>query len=95
MPSILTAVALLAVTFRRLRFAPHKPLPATLTGSVYDATGAVSAGVALTLENAQEVKQQATTDATGRFDVPTSRPGQLMLAADAAGVPAVEARNSS
>jgi len=48
---------------------------------VYDTTGAVLPGVELTLENAQEQKQQATTRADGRFDFPQAAPGKYVLTA--------------
>ena len=68
--AIYTIALLLAVTLPTAAFRAAQASPATLTGSVYDSTGAVMPGVAITLENAKEEKQQATTRADGRFDFP-------------------------
>lgn len=81
-PSIVTIVLLLlAVTVPTAAFRAAQTSPATLTGSVYDPTGAVMPGVTLTLQNAQEEKQQATSRADGRFDFPQVAPGKYTLSA--------------
>jgi len=79
--AIFTMALLLAVTLPTAAFRAAQTAPATLTGSVYDATGAVVPGVALTLENAQEEKQQATSRADGRFTFPQIAPGKYVLSA--------------
>ena len=79
--AIWTIALLLAVTLPTAAFRAAQTSPATLTGSVYDTTGAVLPGVELTLENAQEQKQQATTRADGRFDFPQAAPGKYVLTA--------------
>jgi TonB family protein len=81
----LTVVLLLAVTLPTAAFRAAQTAPAALSGSVYDATGAVLPGVELTLEDAQEMKWQATTDAAGRFVFPQVTPGRYVLAASLAG----------
>jgi TonB family protein len=79
----LTMIVLLlvAITVPTAAFRAAQNSPASLTGSVYDPTGAVMPGVALTLENAQEEKQQATSRADGRFDFPQIAPGKYVLSA--------------
>jgi TonB family protein len=79
--AIWTIALLLAVTLPTAAFRAAQTSPASLTGSVYDATGAVIPGVALMLENAQEEKLQATTRADGRFDFPQVAPGKYVLSA--------------
>jgi TonB family protein len=80
-----TLALLLAVTLPTAAFRAAQTSPASLTGSVYDTTGAVMPGVALTLQNAQEEKQQATTRADGRFDFPKIAPGKYVLSASLPG----------
>jgi len=59
--------------------------PAALTGVIYDTTGAVMPGVQVTLEDAQQGKSTATTDATGRFSFPGIGSGEYVLSANLAG----------
>ena len=59
--------------------------PATLTGTVYDPTGGVLPGVALTLQDDQQVKLEATTNAAGRFEFPNIAAGHYELAASLPG----------
>ena len=59
--------------------------PATLTGAIYDPSGGVLPGVALTLQNAQERKWTATSNAGGRFEFPSIEPGKYVLEAQLAG----------
>jgi TonB family protein len=80
--SMVTIVLLLSViTVPTAAFRAAQTSPATLTGSVYDPTGAVMPGVTLTLQNAQEEKLQATSRADGRFDFPQIAPGKYTLSA--------------
>lgn len=83
--AICTIAFLLAVTLPTAAFRAAQTAPGTLTGSVYDSTGAVVPGVTLTLENAQEQKQQATSRADGRFDFPQVAPGKYVLSASLPG----------
>jgi len=78
---IMIVLLLLAITVPTAAFRAAQTSPATLTGSVYDPTGAVMPGVTLTLQNADEQKQQATSRADGRFDFPQVAPGKYTLSA--------------
>ena len=78
---VLTAALLLAVTLPIAAFRAAQSAPATLVGSVYDTSGAVLPGVALTLEDANQNKAQAVTDAAGRFYFQKVAPGRYVLAA--------------
>jgi TonB family protein len=78
---VLTAFVLLAVTLPTAAFRAAQAPPAALAGTVYDATGAVMPGVVLTLEDAQQIKWEATTNASGRFDFPLIGAGRYMITA--------------
>jgi TonB family protein len=80
-----TAVVLLAVTLPTAAVRARQSAPAPLSGSVYDTSGAVLPGVELTLEDAQQIKSTATTDAAGHFQFPGVAPGRYVLAATLAG----------
>ena len=82
---MMIVLLLLAITVPTAAFRRAQTSPAALTGSVYDPTGAVMPGVTLTLENAQEEKQQATSRADGRFDFPQIAPGKYTLSASLPG----------
>lgn len=82
---VLTAALLLAVTLPIAAFRAAQGAPGALSGSVYDASGAVLPAVDLTLEDAQQNKWQATTDAAGRFQFPGVAAGRYVLAAAIAG----------
>lgn len=88
--TVFTIALLLAVALPTAAFRAAQTSPATLTGSVYDTTGAVMPGVALTLQNAQEQTQQATTRADGRFDFPQVVPGKYVLSATLPGFRALK-----
>lgn len=77
----LTAVVLLAVMLPTAAFRAAQAPPAALAGTVYDATGAVIPGVGLTLEDAQQVKWEATTNSSGRFEFPLIGAGRYMITA--------------
>jgi TonB family protein len=77
---LVVAVALPAAA---LRAAQSTALP--LTGSVYDASGAVLPVVGLSLHDTRELTWQATTDATGHFEFPAVLPGRYVLEATLAG----------
>jgi TonB family protein len=81
-----TTVALLGITLPVAAFrAPAQNGPLTLSGTVYDATGAVMPQVDLTLEDAQQLTSQATTDSAGRFEFASIGPGRYVLKASLPG----------
>lgn len=75
----------LCVTLPVAAFRAAQASPMSLVGTVYDPTGAVMPGVALTLEDEQEFKWQATSDASGRFEFPPVRAGKYKLQAELPG----------
>jgi TonB family protein len=81
-----TTVALLSITLPVAAFrATAQNAPLLLSGTVYDASGAVLPEVNLTLEDTQQVKSQATTDSSGRFEFASIGPGRYVLNASLAG----------
>jgi TonB family protein len=83
------AVLLVAVTLPIAALRGAQVVPAALTGSVYDATGAVLPGVTLELEDENQFKSTVTTDATGRFEFAPVRTGKYVLAASLPGFKAL------
>ena len=83
------AVLLVAVTLPIAALRGAQAVPAALTGSVYDATGAVIPGVELSLEDANQFKWTVTTDSSGRFEFAPVRPGKYVLAASLPGFKAL------
>jgi TonB family protein len=81
--ALLVAVVIPAATLRAVQ------APDALSGAVYDASGAVLPGVALTLEDANEFKWSATSNARGQFQFPRIPPGRYTLAAELAGFKAL------
>ena len=79
------AAALLAVTLPAAALRAGQPAPTYFSGSIYDTTGAVMPGVALTLEDAAEGKQTAVTDKEGRFQFASVAPGKYVLSASLPG----------
>jgi TonB family protein len=83
---VIAAMALLSVTLPiATSRAEVQNAPLALTGWVYDVSGAVLPAVDLTLEDAQQVKHQASTDASGRFEFAPVGPGRYVLAASPSG----------
>jgi TonB family protein len=78
---ISTTVALVAVALPVVAFHSAQNAPVTLSGSVYDTSGAVLPQVDLTFEDVQHAKWQAITDATGRFEFTPVGPGRYVLEA--------------
>jgi TonB family protein len=74
------AALLIAVTLPSAALRAGQNGPAPLSGSIYDATGAVLPGVDLTLEDATQAKWQTQTGATGRFDFAAVPAGRYVLA---------------
>ena len=83
------AVLLVAVTLPIAALRGAQAVPAALTGSVYDATGAVLPGVELVLEDSNQFKWTVTTDASGRFEFAPVRAGKYVLAASLPGFKAL------
>ena len=81
----ITAALVLGFTVATAAFRAAQSAPLPLAGSVYDATGAVLPAVDLTIEDTQQVKSQATTDAAGHFEFPSVQPGRYVLEASIAG----------
>ena len=79
--AVIVGVALSAASFR----AKEQTGPMPLTGTLYDMTGAVLPGVALTLEDAAGERTAATTDRDGRFNLGIIAPGRYRLASLLAG----------
>ncbi len=75
------AVLLVAVTLPIAALRGAQANPAVLSGTVYDATGAVLPGVELVLEDTNQFKLTDTTDASGRFQFTPVRAGKYVLAA--------------
>ena len=63
---VVTTIALAAASFTAAAFHAEQAQSAQLTGTIYDGSGAVLPGVAVTLTDAQNAKAEATTDASGR-----------------------------
>jgi TonB family protein len=61
--------------------AQQQAAPSTLSGILYDQTGAVLPGVAVTLEDANKAKSTAQSNATGRVDFPNVAAGRYVLSA--------------
>lgn len=81
---ILTALLLACLTLPAAAFrAGQTALP--LKGTVYDASGAVLPEVRLTLEDARQVRINASTDSSGHFEFPSVAPGTYVLEAALAG----------
>jgi TonB family protein len=93
---VVALLVLVAIPVAAFRAAQSGPAP--LSGAVYDPSGGVMPGVALTLEDAQQPKLEATTNAAGRFTFPAVPAGRYVLAASLPGFRALrhefELRNS-
>jgi TonB family protein len=80
-----TAALLLAVTLPSAALRAVQATPTSLSGEVYDASGAVLPGVELTLEDVTQMKFKGVTDAGGRFAFANVQPGHYVLAASLMG----------
>jgi TonB family protein len=81
-------VAIVAIPIAVLRAAQTSPLP--LTGVIYDGTGAVMPGVAVTVEDEQQNKLlSGSTDGGGRFTLDSVAPGKYVLVAELPGFKAL------
>lgn len=81
----LAAFLVAALTLPVASLHARQTSPATLSGSVYDPTGAVLPGVNVTVEDARQNRLQAVTDASGRFEFPSVAPGTYALQAELPG----------
>jgi TonB family protein len=81
-----TAALLLAVTLPSAALRAVQAPPTSLSGAVYDVTGAVIPGVQLTLEDVTQMKVQAVTNASGRFAFANVQPGRYVLSAAIPGI---------
>lgn len=73
--AVIVGITLTTATFRA--YEQVGPLP--LTGTAYDVTGAVLPGVALTLDDANGIRTNATTDRNGRFDFGAVAAGRYLV----------------
>ena len=76
---------LLTLTLAVAAVAAQQAAPSTLSGILYDQTGAVLPGVAVTLQDASQAKSTATSNAAGRVDFPNVAPGNYLLSANVPG----------
>ena len=83
---------LVAVTLTSAALRAAQAPPAALTGTVYDPTGGVMPGVAVTLEDPQQRTSQATTDASGRFSFAGIGSGRYQLSAKLPGFRSLSAQ---
>lgn len=82
--SVAATVIMLTVAIGALR--PSAQIGSLiLSGSAYDTSGGVLPQVTLTLEDAQAVRMQATTDSAGRFEFAPAGPGRYVLEASLQG----------
>jgi len=79
------ATVLLLVTLPAALVRARQVGPAPLTGTIYDVTGAVMPGVQVTLIDSNKARQEATTDASGRFEFTPIAAGAFLLEAKLAG----------
>lgn len=73
--AVIVGITLTTATFR----AKEQVGPLPLTGTTYDVTGAVLPGVALTLDDANGIRINATTDRNGRFDFGAVAAGRYLV----------------
>jgi TonB family protein len=82
---VASTLALALATFSAAAFHAEQQRSTQLTGTVYDRSGAVLPGVAVTLTGAQDAKAEATTNAEGRFQLPASAGVKYVLEASVPG----------
>lgn len=82
---VVSTLALAFATFSAAAFHAEQERSTQLTGTIYDRSGAVLPGVAVTLTGAQDAKVEATTDAAGRFQLPAAAGVKYVLEASLAG----------
>ena len=79
------AVVLLLVTLPAAALRARQAGPAPLSGTIYDVTGGVMPGVEVALVDANQNRWSATSNASGRFQLPALGPGKYVLEATLAG----------
>ena len=82
---VISTFALAFATFTAAAFHGEQNRSTQLSGTIYDRSGAVLPGVAVTLTGAQNAKAEATTDASGRFQLPAAAGVKYALEASLAG----------
>jgi TonB family protein len=82
---VASTLSLALLTFSAAAFHAEQARSTHLAGTIYDGSGAVLPGVEVTLTDAQNGKVEATTDASGRFQVPAVAGGKYTLEAKAMG----------
>jgi TonB family protein len=88
--AIAIGVLLFAVTIPASVIRAGQEAPRVLSGAIYDASGGVLPGVAVTIEDANEKKETATTNATGRFEFGAKPAGKYKLSTSLAGFRALK-----
>ena len=82
---VVSTLALALVTLSAAAFHAEQGRSTHLTGTIYDRSGAVLPGVAVTLTSAADAKAEATTDASGRFQLSAASGVKYALEASLAG----------
>ncbi|MEO8075094.1 MAG: M56 family metallopeptidase [Acidobacteriota bacterium] len=82
---ITTMALLLLITLPAAAFRAGQSVLRPLEGAVYDPSGGVLPGVELKLEDAGQIKWQATSDAAGHFEFPAVQTGHYVLEASLMG----------
>ena len=82
---VVSTIALSLATFSAAAFHAEQARSTQLTGTIYDRSGAVLPGVAVTLTGASAAKAEATTDASGRFQLPAAAGVKYVLEASLPG----------
>jgi TonB family protein len=82
---VVSTIALSLATFTAAAFHAEQARSTQLTGTIYDRSGAVLPGVAVTLTSASDAKAEATTDAAGRFQLPAAAGVKYVLEASVPG----------
>jgi TonB family protein len=82
---VVSTLVLAGATFTAAAFHTEQNRTTQLTGTIYDGSGAVLPGVAVTLTDANKGKAEASTDAAGRFALPASADVKYTLEATVPG----------
>ena len=78
---VATAALMTVATLSTAALQGVQGAPAPLGGVIYDPSGAVLPGVTVSLQDSQDFKWQAETDAAGHFEFPPVQPGRYVLEA--------------